>query len=317
VSTAIPERPDPDAGAGHAPGDGHAPSGAEPPSTPTPAEPSAFGESAGAPVPAFPPPSPFASPPRGAFGGALDGRALDGRMLDGGHAIGGHGVEGQAGDQGAFGPIPGPWPVEPEPPKGPLDTAAARALVALGVAIFVALLGFPLGWLWESVVPRVPVVRQGQDFFYADPYGEQRAAQEGWFILLSIGVGLVLAIACWVLLRRFRGAPMTLALGLGGAVAGWLTWRFGHAIGYAHSLALQHAAKDGQTVYLPPDLRIKQKGDIAFWHHLPYISGDLLYLSIAALVTYLLLASFTANPDLRPRRRARGPQAPETPPSAA
>ena len=52
------------------------------------------------------------------------------------------------------------------------------------------------------------------------------------------------------------------------------------------------------------DLRIKQAGNIALWHGwLPYLSGVLLYLAIAAIVTYLLIASFTASPSLVTRRR--------------
>jgi hypothetical protein len=177
--------------------------------------------------------------------------------------------------------------------------------VALGTGLVIAALGFPLGWLWNTIVPRVPGVRQGNELLYADPYGEQRAAQESWFILLSIGAGIVLAILCWNFLRRFRGAAMAIALGLGGTVAGWLMWRFGHTIGLAHARAVEQAAKDGQIVLIPPDLRIKQKGDLAFWHHLPYISGDLLYLGIAALATYLLFAAFAASPSLASRRLRR------------
>ena len=59
---------------------------------------------------------------------------------------------------------------------------------------------------------------------------------------------------------------------------------------------------------IPPDLRIKQAGNIGLWHGwLPYLSGVLLYLAIAAIATYLLIASFTANPTLVGGRRGRTP----------
>jgi hypothetical protein len=140
--------------------------------------------------------------------------------------------------------------------------------------------------------------------FLQQPYGEQRAGQETWFILLSIGAGILFAIIAWVALRRFRGPLMVVALAVGGIAAGWIAWRFGHNIGRGHALAEARHGKIGQVVLIPPDLRIKQAGNIGLWHGwLPYLSGVLLYLAIAAIVTYLLIASFTANPTLVGRRR--------------
>ena len=49
--------------------------------------------------------------------------------------------------------------------------------------------------------------------YYADPEGEQRAAQEGWFIVLSIVAGILMAILVFFLLRRFRGSVTAAALG--------------------------------------------------------------------------------------------------------
>ncbi len=183
-------------------------------------------------------------------------------------------------------------------------------VVALVTAIVIAALGFPLGWLWSTVAPKLPVQLNGGAAYYADPEGEQRAAQEGWFILISIGAGIVIAILVFFLLRRFRGSVMAVALGAGALVAGWLTWRFGHNIGRAHALSLVHAGKDGEIIKFPVDLRIKNAGNIGFWHGIPYIGGVLVYLAAAAMLTYVLLVGFSVSPSLGVRRQPVGPPPP-------
>jgi hypothetical protein len=204
---------------------------------------------------------------------------------------------------------PGPWAgyaapaalaVEPRP------SGQARGLTALAVAAVIAVLGLPLGWIWSSFAPWLPGVVEPDGLFLQQPYGEQRAGQETFFILLSIGAGVLCAIVAWVALRRFRGPLMVVALAVGGIAAGWIAWRFGHNIGRGHALAEARHGKIGQVVLVPPDLRIKQAGNIGLWHGwVPYLSGVLLYLAIAAIITYLLIASFTANPTLVGGRRGR------------
>jgi hypothetical protein len=196
-------------------------------------------------------------------------------------------------------------PATLEPPE-PAPSWGARGLVALAVAAVIAVLGLPLGWLWSSVAPWLPGVVESDGLFLAQPYGEQRAGAETWFIMLSVGAGIVFAIAAWLTLRRFRGPVMVVALAVGGIAASWLMWRFGHNIGRGHALEVARHGKIGQIVLIPPDIRIKQTGNIATWHGLPYLSGVLLYLAIAAILVYVLIASFTSNPGLVPRRKRNG-----------
>jgi hypothetical protein len=221
------------------------------------------------------------------------------------------------GDGGDGGARPGPDAAPGGDPVGPVAGSASapgrvqapapprrtRGLVALATAAVIAVLGLPLGWLWSSVAPWLPGVIESDGLFLAQPYGEQRAGQETWFMMLSIGAGIVIAIIAWLTLRRFRGALTVVALAVGGIGASWLAWRFGHNIGRGHALELARHGKIGQIVQVPPDLRIKQAGNIAFWHGLPYVSGALLYLAIAAIFVYVLIAAFTANAGLIPGRR--------------
>lgn len=189
------------------------------------------------------------------------------------------------------------WP--PAEPKSRADRWSVKALVGLATAVVIALLGFPLGWLWSTVAPWLPVVVGDGGLYYADPEGEQRAAQEGWFVLLSIGLGAVLAIVVWIVLRRYRGVVMLAALAIGGGGAGVLAWRFGHNIGRGHAFAVAKTAANGTVIKFPVDLRIKRLG---LWHGLlPYVGGDLLYVAIAATLTYLLLAGFALSPSLGTR----------------
>jgi hypothetical protein len=208
---------------------------------------------------------------------------------------------------------PGPWSPYVAPTTLAVEARPSRrskTLAALAVAIVVAVLGIPLGWIWSAFAPWLPGVIESDGLFLQQPYGEQRAGQETWFILLSIGAGILFAIIAWVALRRFRGPLMVVALAVGGIAAGWIAWRFGHNIGRGHALAEARHGKIGQVVLVPPDLRIKQAGNIGLWHGwLPYLSGVLLYLAIAAIATYLLIASFTANATLVGGRRGRNPTA--------
>lgn len=194
-------------------------------------------------------------------------------------------------------------PGEPPEPRDWRVTAG----VGVATAVVIAALGFPLGWLWSSIAPWLPVQLSGGAAYYADPEGEQRAAQEGWFIVLSIVAGIVLAIVVFLVLRRFRGSVTIAALGIGSLACGWLAWRFGHNIGRGHALAEVRAGKDGQIIQFPVDLRIKNSGNIAFWHGwLPYIGGDVVYLAVTALLTYIVMVGFSVSPSLGVHRGAVG-----------
>jgi hypothetical protein len=195
---------------------------------------------------------------------------------------------------------------EPSPPR------RQRSVAAVGTAAIIALLGLPLGWAWSSFAPWLPGVVRSDGLYLLEPYGEQRAGQETWFILLSIGTGIVIGIVAWVALRRFRGPLMVIALAVGGIAGGWIAWRFGHNIGRGHALAVAEHARIGDVILVPPDLRIKQGGNIAFWHGLPYLSGVLLYLAIAAIVTYVVIAGFATNPYLfGPKPGSQPPRLPQ------
>jgi hypothetical protein len=171
--------------------------------------------------------------------------------------------------------------------------------VGLAVLVGVGLLGLPLGWLWQTIAPHTPAIREADGAYLTDPEGEQRIADEGWYLLLTVALGVVLVILVWVLLRRFRGPILALALTFGALACGIITWKFGHHFGYAHARALIDAPSwTGSTPFtLPVDLRAAKAGLWGGW--LPYARGDVLAMPITVLLLYLLFAGFSPYPSLR------------------
>lgn len=180
------------------------------------------------------------------------------------------------------------WPVVLERPRR--GKLWAGPVVGFGLAVVVAALGLPLGALWSAIAPHIPATMTDQGPIYADPEGEQPVGGEGTYVFLTLGAGLVLAILAWVLLRRYRGVAVLLGLAVGGVGAGALAWWFGHRIG-------QTTAPVGTTFPAAVRLRVAHLG---LWHHwLPYARGDVLFLALAAVLMYVLLAGFSAYPSLR------------------
>ncbi len=203
-------------------------------------------------------------------------------------------------------PAPPPSPaspspaVQPWPPAGRDRITFREVLAGLGLAVVVALLGFPLGWLWSAVAPHATAVMTGDGAAYARPNQEQLIGAEGWYVFLTTLAGLVLAVLAWLVLRRFRGMLVLLGLGAGGVVSGVLAYWTGHRIGLTHARELIRNAPVGAHFTLPVSLRVQQVG---LWHGwLPYARGDVLFLAVMAVLVYALLAGFSPYQSLRPPR---------------
>ncbi len=181
-------------------------------------------------------------------------------------------------------------------PRSEWAVGIREIFAALGVALVLALAGFPLAWLWASVAPHVPVQMTSDGAILSQPEQEQMIAGEGTYVFITVGAGLLVAALAWALLRRYRGYPMALGLGVGGVVGGSITAWFGHQIGLAHFRDLLAHAPVGTNFLAPVNLRVAQLG---WWHGLPYARGDALTMAITALVVYLLLATFSAYASLR------------------
>jgi hypothetical protein len=171
------------------------------------------------------------------------------------------------------------------------------AWVALATTVVVAVLGAPLGWLWTVVAPRVGYIKVDGGFVYADPEPEQAIAGDGWFLIIGVGAGLILAVLAWLLLRRYRGVAILFALTIGSLACAWLAWWLGHKIGLDQ---FHHAAAGlqvGDRINGPLGLRITNLKPQHGWQ--PLISGVAAGQALVAALVYTCLAGFSVYEDLR------------------
>ncbi|MER7419263.1 DUF2567 domain-containing protein [Micromonospora peucetia] len=185
-------------------------------------------------------------------------------------------------------------PAEPDLPRG---RAVRLALLAVLAA---SLLGVPLGLLWAALAPDTPVVKVTDGAVYAEPQPEQPIAADGWFSLLGLGFGVLVALALWFLLRRVRGPVGLLSAVFGTFGAALVAWQVGRRMGLAGYERLMESAPVGQAFNKPADLRA---GGIDWvFGVLPLPHGNLLLPAFGAAVTYTLLAGWSRWPSLRPER---------------
>ncbi|MDG4788746.1 DUF2567 domain-containing protein [Micromonospora sp. WMMD1102] len=154
----------------------------------------------------------------------------------------------------------------------------------------------PFGLLWWAVSPGVPVVQSEDGALLAAPQPEEFIAADGWFSLLGFGLGVLAAVAMWLLLRRYRGPVGMLVVVLGMLGAAVLAWQLGRQIGLDGYQRLLDGAPPGATFSKPPDLHGGQYDLLLGF--IPAI-GDLLVPAFGAAVTYTLLAGWSRYPGLR------------------
>jgi Protein of unknown function (DUF2567) len=207
-------------------------------------------------------------------------------------------------DRPTGGPYPaGPPPVPPAPGTPPTTAARgrpprARAIVIWIVTVLViALLGAPLGLLWRVAAPSVPVVKTDAGAVLAQPEPEQFIAADGWFALLGVGLGGLVALAVWFGLRRYRGPAGAIAVTIGMIGAAILAWRLGREVGLAEYQQVAAAAPSGTNLQKPPDLR---SGGVSWLAGVVPVSwGVLLAPAFGAAVIYTALAAWSTHPGLQ------------------
>ncbi|MBT3149687.1 AAA family ATPase [Streptomyces sp. CHD11] len=161
------------------------------------------------------------------------------------------------------------------------EGAVTAAAVALG--------GVLLGVLWWWLAPRVPlvgaVVGDNWAVYAKDSEGEQAIAVDGTFTLLALGLGMVSALAVF-LLRRRGGVPLVVGLAAGGLLGSVLAWRLGVWLGPTQDV-IAHARSVGKGVTFDAPLKLGAKGALLAW---PF----------AALVAHLGLTSLFGPRDPDP-----------------
>jgi hypothetical protein len=158
------------------------------------------------------------------------------------------------------------------------------ALVAVLSAAVVLVLGAPFGLLWAWLAPAVPVVQTGTSVVINDSSPEEYIAADGWYTLLGLGFGLLVAVVAWLLLRRDRGPFLLLGVIAGMLGAGYLVgpW-IGEMVGRDDYRHWSETATKGATYLAPPEV---------------HSIGPTLVPAFAAAIVLTLLAGWSNDPDL-------------------
>lgn len=162
------------------------------------------------------------------------------------------------------------------------------------LVVTATLLGAPFGLVWTALAPAVPVrvIEGGTAFAESQP--EQLVAADGWFAILAVPFGVLLAVAGWWAGKRVRGLVGLAALVLGAVGAALLAWWLGRSIGLGSYQAALAVAPPGEVLERPPDLAV---ADAGWWP--PRVLGVLLVPALAAAATYTLMAAWSRFPSLR------------------
>jgi len=120
-----------------------------------------------------------------------------------------------------------PW--EPEP-RGPwwLRVLPYAEVFAIATAL-VALIGAPLALLWREVAPVVAIRRTPDGLQPVAPESNQVFAVDGWFVVVSVVVGLAVGVVAWLALRD-KGPAAPFGLAAGGLAAAYVAMRVGERL---------------------------------------------------------------------------------------
>ncbi|SDP44116.1 Protein of unknown function [Actinopolyspora xinjiangensis] len=162
----------------------------------------------------------------------------------------------------------------------------ADLLPSLSVLSLVALLGFPLGWIWARLAPprESTMTREGELVpVLVESY--HRFDGLAVFLLLSAACGVLVAAAVWQLRGR-RGPVLLVATVLGSLLAAWLGMRLGTSFA-AGMYPVPESLRPGELVEVAPRLDTPT---------------GLLGQPLTVALTYGLIASWNGLDDLGRRR---------------
>ncbi|WP_240197596.1 hypothetical protein [Nonomuraea lactucae] len=139
----------------------------------------------------------------------------------------------------------------------------ARQVRVFAVTVLVlAALAVLAGLVWSWVAPRAPYQVTGQGRVLADPSTQALIAADGWFAVITGGLGLACGALGWFLGRR-QPLAVLLGLGAGGVLAAFVTFWVGSASTLG-VVTVEAAARPGATI-VPGSLVLTAQGVLVSW----------------------------------------------------
>jgi hypothetical protein len=200
------------------------------------------------------------------------------------------------------------WPVPTTPPRRRMSRrdVIVEVVWALAIAVVIAALGLPLGWLWATISPHVTLEMTASGPSYVMPNPEGYAGGESVYVLLCIATGLATSVTVWLLGRRRRG-PILLVGFAAGSIAGSLLMAWiGHRIGLADYHRLVSSAPLGTRFEIPVEVRSTQvyRPRIAgLSAGVPLVRGAALVQAMIGVALYTVMAGFYPTGTLAPAPR--------------
>jgi hypothetical protein len=122
----------------------------------------------------------------------------------------------------------------------------ADLIAGAATAVGVVLLAAPTGLVWAALSPRVLDVMTSAGAVPVDPETKGFAAADGYFVVVSLVVGVLCGLFAYVLARRW--APgVVVGLGTGGVLAALIAARIGKRLYWASFVSFARHARIGST----------------------------------------------------------------------
>ncbi|MEV5891043.1 hypothetical protein [Nonomuraea fuscirosea] len=138
-----------------------------------------------------------------------------------------------------------------------------REVRAFAVTVLtLAALGVAAGLLWSGLTPRAPYQVTERGTVLADPTTQALIAADGWFAVITGGLGLLCGGVAWFSGRRWM-LPVLLGLCAGGALASFLTLWTGSTFTIG-AVTVEAAATPGVKV-VPGALKLTASGVMVSW----------------------------------------------------
>lgn len=184
-----------------------------------------------------------------------------------------------------------------EPSRAARPTLVSDVVAGLLSVVVSVLVAAPVGLLWAALAPRVRVVAAGDTLSFADVYGDDRIAGDGYFLLAVLLSGIVGGVLAWLLGRR-HGPAVVVGLAVGGLLAAAVAQQVGSLVGSDLSAVVTQARAGARGTF---DLSVKLQSVTA-----------LVGWPVGALLAYLAATLFSdrtspaaAGPDASPSSTRR------------